>query len=610
MKSRLLALVKSYLFFIAFFVVQKPLFLLYHWNQSSNASVGEWLAVMWHGLPLDFSTAGYLVVFPALLLLASIWVGSKYISPVMHVYSLVMLLVTTLIFLIDIELYSYWGFRIDTTPLFYLSTPKDALASISIWMLLVAAVCFLVLAAGAYWLFRRFVLRSFKQLPVVGNPVRRVLYGVCMLVLTGLLFLPIRGGVTVSTMNVGKVYFSDVLFLNHAAVNPAFNLMASFESEANLSEQYRFMEATEADSLFAELKDKPANPDSVPSLLNTNRPNIILFILESFMSKNLEALGGEPMAEHLNRLCDEGVLFTHLYANSFRTDRGIVSILSGYPAQPTFSIMKIPAKSQSLPSIQKTLKQEGYNCSYYYGGDADFTNMRSYLKSSGIDRLVSDTDFPLKDRLSKWGAQDHVLVQRLLSDMQQKPTKEPFLTIVQTLSSHEPFDVPMQRCEHPYVNSVAYTDSCLGVFLEAFRQSPLWNNTLLVFIPDHTMRYPSNTANANPDRYKIPMIWAGGAVQQAMRVDRYGSQIDLAATLLYQLGIDHSDFTFSKNVMNPANPEFGFFTFVDGFGFATPQREVVYDHAQNKVVHGDPASSEVANGKAFLQRVYDDLAKR
>jgi phosphoglycerol transferase MdoB-like AlkP superfamily enzyme len=168
----------------------------------------------------------------------------------------------------------------------------------------------------------------------------------------------------------------------------------------------------------------------------------------------------------------------------------------------------------------------------------------------------------------------------------------------------------MQRNENPYLNSVAYTDSCLGVFIETLKQSPLWKNTLLVFVPDHTMRYPDTIQNTDPNRYKIPIIWAGGAISKPMRVERYGSQIDLAATLLYQLGIDHSDFTFSKNLLNPNNPQFGFFTFVDGFGFASPQREVVYDHAQKKVVYGDPTSEEVANGKAFLQCLYDDLAKR
>ncbi len=605
--SRFFTLLKSYLFFILLFVVQKPLFMLYHWDQASKASLGDWFAVIWHGLPMDLSTAGYFVVIPALLLIASIWVDRKYIAPAINVYSIVVLVVITLIFLVDIVLYTYWGFRIDTTPLFYLKSPKDALASASTWMLILGILSFALCFAGVYWLFRRFVLRFYLQMPRV--PARRVPYTVYMTLITALLFIPIRGGISVSTMNVGTAYFSNVLFLNHSAVNPVFNLIASFGAENNFEKQYRFMDDKEAHRLFAELREKPVAADSVPSLLNQQRPNVIFFILESFMSKDIEALGGLPVAQNLSKLCGEGVVFTHIYANSFRTDRGIIANLSGYPAQPTTSIMKYPAKSQSLPSIQKSLKKAGYACSYYYGGDADFTNMRSYLMSSGIDKIISDKDFSLKERISKWGAPDHILIRRLLTDLQHPP-RQPFLTIVQTLSSHEPFEVPMHRFKDPYLNSVAYTDSCLGVFIEAMKRSPLWKNTLLVFVPDHAMRYPATIENTNPNRYKIPIIWAGGAVRKPTKIERYGSQIDQAATLLYQLGIDHSAFTFSKNLLNRNNPQFGFFDFVDGFGFASPQREVVYDHAQKKVVYGDPASVEFTKGKAFLQCLYDDLAKR
>jgi len=605
--SRFFTLLKSYLFFILLFVVQKPLFMFYHWDQASKASFGDWFAVIWHGLPMDLSTAGYFTVVPALLLIASIWVDRKYIVPAVNVYGIVVLFVISLIFLVDIELYSHWGFRIDTTPFFYLKSPKDALASISTGMLLVGVVCLALCFAGVYLLFRRYILDRFRKLPKV--PVRRVPYTVYMTLITALLFIPIRGGFSVATMNVGTAYFSSQLFLNHSAVNPVFNLLASIGSETHFDKQYRFMDDDEAHRIFRTLTEQPVGTDSIPSLLNQQRPNVIFFILESFMSKDIAALGGLPVAQNLSKLCSEGVVFTNMYANSFRTDRGIISNLSGYPAQPTTSIMKYPAKSQSLPSIQKSLRKAGYYASYYYGGDADFTNMRSYLLSSGIEKLVSDKDFLLKERMSKWGAPDHILIRRLLTDLQHPP-RQPFVTIVQTLSSHEPFEVPMHRFKDPYLNSVAYTDSCLGVFINEFKKSPLWENTLVVFVPDHAMRYPSTIENTDPNRYKIPLIWAGGAVKKPAKIGRYGAQMDIAATLLYQLGIPHNEFTFSKNLLNPRSPEFGFFDFVDGFGFATPRMTVVYDHAQKKVVYGDPNSKEFRQGKALLQCLYDDLGKR
>lgn len=274
-----------------------------------------------------------------------------------------------------------------------------------------------------------------------------------MLVLTGLLFIPIRGGFTVASMNTGQVYFSTDQRLNHAAINPVFSLMESLSKQKNFAAQYRFMPADEAarwmirltdpavgfstgaaveELASADRLDRPRETDSVTlaaaipalpadslRLLNETRPDILFIILESFSSKLMRGLDGErpDVAVCIDSIAREGVLFTNFYANSVRTDKGLVSILSGYPAQPTTSIMKYPHKSQSLPSISRSLNRAGYTSHYYYGGDADFTNMRSYLKSAGFMSIVSDVDFPLSQRLSKWGAHDHLVFRRLLDDL-------------------------------------------------------------------------------------------------------------------------------------------------------------------------------------------------
>ena len=133
-----------------------------------------------------------------------------------------------------------------------------------------------------------------------------------LLLATALLFIPIRGGFTVSTMNLSKAYFSSNQRLNHAAINPCFSLMESLSRQDNFDKQYRFMPAEEADKLFAELKDQPVAPtDSIPQLFTTERPNVILIILESFSSKLMETLGGESnVAINMDQFGREGVLFT------------------------------------------------------------------------------------------------------------------------------------------------------------------------------------------------------------------------------------------------------------------------------------------------------------
>ncbi|MEG2513937.1 MAG: sulfatase-like hydrolase/transferase, partial [Bacteroidaceae bacterium] len=555
MKNKVIQFVKTYLLFILIFLVQKPLFMFYYHDIYGNATFVDYLLVMWNGLKLDASMAGYLTVIPGFILILSLWLKLPLIQLIQKVYFYIIAFALSLISIADLGLYRYWGFRLDSSPLFYLSSPKSAFASAD-WWLIVAGLLLVILSVALLCFLFNNILIGTKKAKLPFHPIPTA---GCLLLLTALLFIPIRGGFTVSTMNTGKVYFSPRMELNHAAINPCFSLMESLSREQNFADQYRFMDADVALEEFNQLTDKPAT-DSIPSLFTTKRPNVIFVILESFMSKVIEPLGGLPdVARRLNGFSQEGVLFTNFYANSFRTDRGLVSIIGGYPAQPTTSIMKYPRKTQHLPSIPASLKKAGYELQYYYGGDADFTNMRSYLMACGIENIISDVDFPLKERQSKWGALDETVFSRLTNDLKLQQ-KEPFMKILQTSSSHEPFEVPYHRLSDLYLNSVAYTDSCLGNFIDQFKQTKYWDNTVIVFVPDHATRYPIDLDNRDVARYRIPLLMIGGAVKQPLKVDTYASQIDIAATLLHQLQLPHDEFRFSKNILNPASPHFAYFT--------------------------------------------------
>ena len=611
MKKRIVQFLTTYFLIVLLFVLQKPVFMAYYHDLYKDASWGDYLSVMWHGLPLDCSLAGYLTAIPGLLLIASVWTQSPVLRYIRQGYFGFIAFLMASLFIVDLGLYDFWGFRLDATPVFYFfSSPKDALASAGTGLLLLGFTAFLGYALLLYGIFHAVLIREKTPMKI---PYQRLNVSLVMLLLTAALFIPIRGGFTVSTMNLSKVYFSQDQLMNHAAINPAFSFMYSATHQAHFDKQYRFLEPAVADSLFAELTDKPVATDTaLPQLLTTQRPNIVLIILESFSSHLMQTLGGLPdVAVHMDRFAKEGVLFTHFYANSFRTDRGLASIISAYPGQPSTSIMKYPEKTDKLPSIPRSLKKAGYDLSYYYGGDADFTNMRSYLMSSGIGKIISDEDFPLSERTSKWGAHDHVLFQRLLKDLKEEQQQEPFLKIVQTSSSHEPFEVPFQKHADKVLNAFAYADSCVGDFIDQYRKMPRWDNTLFVLVPDHQGAYPHRIENPL-DGHKIPLILLGGAVSKPAVIDTYASQIDIAATLFAQMGLPHEEFTFSKNILNPDSPHFAFFTRPTFFGMATADNQLVFNLDAQTVQQdeGTAPGTNLEKGKAFLQKLYDDLAKR
>jgi phosphoglycerol transferase MdoB-like AlkP superfamily enzyme len=632
LKNRILGSVEIYLLFLFILLLQKPLFMLFNRSLYADAGWAEWGRVIGHGLPHDLSIAAYLTVVPMLLSILSVWTGGsrRRLGAVLYLgamaYLGVVALAVAMIFVVNANLYRYWGFPLDATPLFYFfSSPKDALASITAWQIAGGTVAILLYASLFFGCFRCLLTRSRHDI-FCATPQHRMRTTLVQVVLLLLLFIPIRGGFTVATMNVGQVYFSTDMRLNHAAVNPAFSLMESLSKQKDFAAQYRFISDADAHRLMRSLVDTTTvSPSAADRLFTLERPDVYIFILESFSSHLMATLGGRAdTAVCLDSLAREGVLFTRFYANSFRTDRGVVAILSGYPAQPTTSIMKYPHKSQSLPSIAGTLRNAGYEAHYYYGGDANFTNMRSYLMASGFQSIVSDKDFPVSERLSKWGVHDHLVFRRLLqalkataadnngNDNGAAATSPPVLRVLQTSSSHEPFDVPYRRLKDDRLNAFAYTDSVVGDFISQLRTMPQWKRSVVLLVPDHLGCYPENISNFTETRYQIPLIITGGAVRAPRRIDTYGSQQDIAATLLAQLGLPHTQFTFSKDLLNPASPHFAFFTVPDAFGMVTPDNTLIYDCATDKVVVDEGAcrSANLLPGKAYLQSLYDDLAKR
>lgn len=628
--------VKTYATFVVLFVLQKPLFLFLEKGSATQPVDNiftELPAVIWHGLPLDLSMAGYLSVIPGFLSIAVVWLKRDLVKPIMNIYFIIASLFITCSFLLNASLYPYWKYPLDSTPLFYFFTsPADAIASVSIWQVILSIVILIVLTVGVWFTLR---MRGEKR-----QQYSRYAYGygglgsgkrnrfddfdrhrgrtsLVLLLLTGLLFLPIRGGITVSTMNTGQAYYSQNAYLNHSAVNPLFSLLESITHQEDFASQYRFMKDKEADKIFATMtstSDENTYPLLNEATFKKGTPDILIVIMESFASDIMPSMGSyKDVAVCLDSIAQQSILFTRFYANSFRTDRGMVSILSGYPAQPTTSIMRYPRKTSQLPSIARNLaKYKNYKTTYYYGGDADFCNMRSYLVSQGYQHIISDANFPIEDKLSKWGVPDHIVAARMMEDIKaQQNEKRPMLRILQTSSSHEPFEVPYHRLKDKRLNAFAYTDSVMGAIVREYRKLPRWKNTLIVFVPDHVGGYKENLNDHDRSRYQIPLILAGGAISRPMKVGIIGSQHDIAATLLGQLGVEHREFTFSKNMMSDATPKFAFFAVNDAFGIVSEENSLIYDNRAKRIVYDKGEKGfNLKRGQAYLQKLYDDLARK
>ena len=608
MKKRI-AYISLYFFTVLLiFILQKPLFMLYNGSIEKGFGFADYMQVMVHGASLDAATAGYLTAFPFLLVLISIWFRKFPLKKILYGYYILAAALISIIFVVDMALYTFWGFKLDASVFLYIDSPKEALASVSVGFILLRVLAILLLIALNSWVL-------LKITPSVLTATRKRIAGTAgMLLLGGVLFIIIRGGVTESTSNIGQVYFSNEPFLNHSAVNPDFSLLSSMGKSQDFASEFNFFDEEKRAALFDGLYPT-TDGDSIIQVLNTKRPNILIILMEGFGGAFVEPLGGLPdVTPHFNRLSKEGIFFTNCYANSFRTDRGTVCTFSGYLGLPTASVMKIPAKSRTLPAIAEGLSKAGYKTDFLYGGDINFTNMKSYLLSTGYQRLTANTDFSLAEQTSNaWGVNDDITFEYLYNQLRNRKEEGPWHTAFLTLSSHEPFEVPYHRLEDKIPNAFAYTDECLGKFIDRLKQTPAWKDLLVICLPDHGFYYPREGSNAMPRFYHIPLLWLGGAVKQPMQVDKIMNQTDLAATLLGQLGLEHTAFTFSRNVLgSDYKYPFAFYSFNNGFSFRDSTGVTVFDNNSGSILFDEPEADEsrLDTGKAILQTVYDDLGNR
>lgn len=607
MWNRIKYLLSYFVLIWAYFLVQKPVFMAC--NASKDYSIGDYLSVMWHGAGLDATTTGYLTILPFVLTVASVWFRHMPFRKIMTPYYIVVMLLISVIFVSDLSLFAFWESKLDASVFIYIDSPKNAMASVSGAYIAARVALMLGLTAlmsGLLWLVTP---RNLTKINMIGQ---QLLTTLCALPVGALLFLVIRGGIRVSTANVGDAYFSTDQYLNLSAINPAFNLFASTERQARYEDEFNFYDEERRATLMKGLY--PKSDEGTEYVLNTSRPNILVIFMESFGATMIERLGGEKgVAPNLERLADEGVFFSRIFANSFRTDRGTVCTFSGYPGLPTLSLMKVSNLCQSLPNIARTLSDAGYTTDFLYGGDINFTNMQGYLRAGGFHTITSQDDFSMSDRnYSKWGVPDGLTFNRLFDMLKEREgANKPWFTAFLTLSSHEPFEVPFKKFDDAHYNAFAYTDHCIGEFIKRFKKTPQWKNTLIVLLPDHGTPYPKEGERFSPRYFRIPMIWAGGAVSRKMTVEKIMNQTDLAATLLAQLGLKHGDFKFSRNVLSESyNSPFAFYSFVNGFCFLDNTGVSVYDNVSNKVffnVAPEGDSLRVEKGKAILQTLYDEV---
>ncbi|WP_246254545.1 LTA synthase family protein [Pedobacter foliorum] len=577
----------------------------------------EIMATFYHALKLDLSMTAYIVVIPLLSYIYWLLNGRKVIElKWLTVYNKVLIVLFSIISVVNFNIYREWGSKINAKAVgFAISTPNEALASSASSPIALTLSLLVLLIAIGFVLQRYVVLRKleFKASPIW-------LRGIAVVALICLNFILIRGGLKGSPITQSMAYFSKEQVLNHAAVNTEWNLISSILSAGmTKSNPYVYLSKQEADTNIKALYT-PAK-DTTINILKTKRPNVVLVIIESFTADLTKTLGNEDgITPNFDTLIHKGVLFSNIYSSGSRTDKGLVATLAGFPTLAAGSIVKWPEKMQKIPALSQPLFKNGYQTSFFYGGESEFDNYKAFILSHNYQKLIDKNDFK-GGNVTKWGQFDEAVFGRQLEDLSKE--KQPFFSTLLTLTNHEPYTLPgnykFGQADNvaKFKSTAHYTDSCINAYLNNAKKQGWYKNTLFVFIADHGHLLPKNRQDIYvPQRYHVPLLFYGDVIKDEYKGKKFedvGSQADVAATILGQLDISAKEFVWSKNLLNPYAKHFAFFSWDNGMGFIDNQQCVTFDNVGKMILYNSNAkdkeltSKTLASAKSYLQNVYQQF---
>lgn len=620
MFKSLIFFARFFLFWLLFFAIDRFLFLFIFHKKLREIPLGEKLATFYHALTLDLSMTAYIVVIP--LIVFSYWYFTKKTSVNFNwvsIYNKILLVVFSILSIVNFNIYREWGNKVNAKALaFAIHTPNEAFASsASSPILLSLFVLFLIIGIGVYL---NFILVK-RQIIFVKTPIW--LKALVTIFLLAFNFLLIRGGVGVAPNSQSMAYFSKNQILNYASLNTEWNLISSILAASKTNKNpYLYLEQHIADEEVAKLYT--VRKDTSISILKTNRPNVVIFILESFTANLMKTLGNEDgISPNFDSLINKGVLFTKIYAAGNRTDKGLIATLTGFPTLGTGSIVKSPEKMQKIPAISQSLFNAGYQTSFFYGGESEFDNYKAFILSHSYQKLVDKNSFDQKDMNSKWGAYDGLVFNRQIEEANQ--AKQPFFSTILSLTNHEPFEVPGKAKFgtadniQKFKSTAYYTDSCINDYLNTAKKQPWYKNTLFIFVADHGHLLPKNKYDVfEPERYHIPLLFYGDVIRDEFKGRKFnnvGSQQDIASTLLAQLNLPAKDFLWSKNLLNQYTKPFAFFSWDNGLGFIKDNHCVTFDNIGENILYNSNLKNKSETdenlklGKSYLQSVYQQFIK-
>ena len=569
-----------------------------------NNSIDDITSTLVHGLLGDASIVISIIALSSIILVFYSKSNSQRIIKTLKYFSFLLLATIFIVEYASSILYYEWGSTLTWRATSYLG---DGLVG---WKTMVTSldlhiILYIILGVGFTSLLSRIYEFFFYRRTQLLNMIYRLVTSLFLLVIAG---LSIRGGFQKTPYTSAISFFSHNSTENYTAVNKLRYYTDSYLQAKSIKEH---VNVSDKNTYFTKTRSKIKGK----SILKTERPNIILLVMEGIPNAVFDAIYNETInIPNLRRIKKSSYSYGQMYASGFRTDQGLLSLLAGIPAYPHINIMKDVEEVHNYPSIMKSLKQEGYHNSFLYGGDSQFSQLKKYLLSQKIDYLGDESNFTKKDRSMDWGVPDHIFIERSAQYINSLHT--PHFTTILTSSTHPPFDYPgndyrRRSPKENFIGSLEYFDKAIGKFISDI--SDTQDNNLIIITSDHGCLYLGHDFNDH-ERFHVPFMVLGNAVADSLlgtSNQHYYNTHDLPRSIESTLGLETNDYPLSSDITSSDSASSAYWITEHTMGWVSPNQKIVTNHTASELYFrsnvDQPSEIEVKNLLHYHNSTIHDL---
>lgn len=577
--------VKLYLLLIAIYTAFRVALLLLNLDRVGETTFWEVVQAFVMGVRFDIVTIGFVISIPTIILTIFSFFGKK--SRLFEqIYTWVLTVCFTITFGIcaaDIPYFDQFFDRFNITAFEWMATGDSGFVFKMIWeeptyILMMIPV---LISGFVFWFFANRILKN----STCWESINYWHYGIATVLLWGLVFIGMRGRLNEkSPIMVGTAYFGNNAMLNQLGLNPNFTLARSWldsldpdnqkvkfmsdeEAIANV-QQYLGIDKPNPDFPIARTRDFSTTLCSGRNDMRQNDYNVIVVIMES-MSYNKTAHGGntQNLTPFFDELMDKSLSFSNCYTAGTHTYCGIYSTLVSYPVIfRNQALKRIPVLQYD--GIAASLQADGYQTAYFTTHDKEFDNVAGFVSYNGVERIISQADYPLSEVKTTLGVPDDFMFRFAMPIFDEMASNDrPFFAAMMTASDHGPYYIPdyfEPRSEDIKYQITEYADWSLQRFIEMASEKPWFDNTLFVFVADHGAAL--DTDYSIPLSYfHTPLVFYMPKNLQPSENESLASQMDLFPTVMGVLGKPYVNNTFGIDLLREKRP-FVYFMGDDKYG--------------------------------------------